>query len=160
MALIKKNAYYNKFSTFCYGCFWGVFNSFADARNNAPKTKSLNWNSKDQAEWERNQFKNNFSQIESFDYPVLHWISKIYQKNPKALQIFDFGGGMGNHYYSYTKALPDLSIKKWIVCDVPMITDSGIEYKIESKTTLIDFSNSIVRDFKADIFLASDPCNM
>ena len=155
MVQIQKNAYYNRFSTFCYGCFWGIFDSFSDARNNAPKTKSLSWNSKEQAEWERNQFKNNFSQIESFDYPALHWISKIYQENPKALQVFDFGGSMGQHYYSYTKALPDLSIKKWIVCDVPMITDSGIEFKIKSKTTVIDFSNSITQDFKADIFLAS-----
>lgn len=135
--------------------FLGIFDSFADARNNAPTTKSLSWNSKEQVEWEQNQFKNNFSKIESFDYPVLHWISKIYQENPKALQIFDFGGGMGKHYYSYTKTLPDLSIKKWIVCDVPMITDSGIEFKIKSKTTVIDFSNSITQDFKADIFLAS-----
>ena len=82
---------------------------------------------------------------------LLKYIKRI-QKHYKFLILV---GGMGNHYYSYTKALPDLSIKKWIVCDVPMITDSGIEYKIESKTTLIDFSNSIVRDFKADIFLAS-----
>ena len=155
LAHMQKIAYYQTFSNFCYGCFWGEFNSFEDACAKAPKTKSLNWNSKEQAEWERDQFNLKFSKIESFDYPVLHWISKINKNYKKQLNFFDFGGGLGNHYYAYKKALPELAIRCWKVCDVPLITKHGIEFKIKNNAKEIDFTNCIDQEFKADVFLAS-----
>jgi putative methyltransferase (TIGR04325 family) len=56
------------------------------------------------------------------DYAVLYWLSKI---SAEELRIFDFGGNVGNLYYSYSTYLEGTRSLDWIVFDLPSVIEEG-----------------------------------
>jgi putative methyltransferase (TIGR04325 family) len=152
---MEKDAYWREFSGDCYGGFYGVYDSFEEARSAAPKTKQNHYNSKDQAEWDKQQIEVHFEKLQSYDYPVVHWISRLYERNKKSYNILDFGGNAGNHFYAYNKALVHDFIRKWLVCDLPSITALGEEFKKNHEADLLSFVNSLPMNYDVELFLAS-----
>jgi putative methyltransferase (TIGR04325 family) len=152
---MEKEAYWREFSGDCYGGFYGVYESFEEARSASPKTKKNNYDSVDQAEWGKEQIEALFEKLQSYDYPVVYWISRLYEKDNRNYSILDFGGNAGNHFYAYKKALTHNFISKWTVCDLPNITAVGEEFKINHEAYQLNFVNSLSVDFDVDLFLAS-----
>jgi putative methyltransferase (TIGR04325 family) len=127
--LLKKKQYERRFAGDCYGCFYGVFETFEQAKQAAPKTKNIGYNHAELAQeyeqmLEGNNWENSDGVIASYDYPVLFWLNSIF-KREGASTIFDFGGNVGVHFYTYAKYLEYPKNLNWVVCDVPAIVNVG-----------------------------------
>lgn len=56
------------------------------------------------------------------DYAALYWLLRI---TSSELNIFDFGGNVGNLYYSYRPYLQPLREITWTVLDLPAVVERG-----------------------------------
>jgi putative methyltransferase (TIGR04325 family) len=150
--------YKQKFAKDCYGCFWGVFDSFEDAIRAAPSTKSIGYDCAelaqeykrmlDSGDWETSK-----SLVRSFDYPVLYWLGRIAQSiSLDRAKFFDFGGNLGIHFLSYSDYLDFSSDLKWVVCDLPAIIKLG---EAGNKDPRLTFTTDFELASGSDIFLAS-----
>lgn len=76
------------------------------------------------------------------DYAALYWIERI---GGERVRVFDFGGNVGNLYYSYASYL---KIEEWIVLDLPRVVERGRELARERKAgvTFADSAASFSRD--------------
>ncbi|MFM6005971.1 MAG: methyltransferase, TIGR04325 family, partial [Sphaerospermopsis kisseleviana] len=94
-------------------------------------------------------------QIASYDYPVLFWFRKILDQNSSPPPtIFDFGGNVGTHYYTYSHFLDYSHELKWLVCDVPQIVKAGQELADERNVDL-QFTTEFAEANAKQIFIAS-----
>ncbi len=73
------------------------------------------------------------------DYPALYWISQIHPHDPR---IFDYGGNVGNVYFSYSPRLLNLGDIEWTVFDIPFILESGRRIAAERKAAALRFVDS------------------
>jgi putative methyltransferase (TIGR04325 family) len=73
------------------------------------------------------------------DYAAVYWISRIHLRDP---QIFDFGGNVGNLYYSYSPRLNHLGCIRWTVLDIPSVNESGRKIAAERNAPTLQFVDS------------------
>jgi len=144
----RELGYEQRFAGECYGCFRGVFETFAQAELSAPKTKSIGYNNPQLAEEYKVELKKH---IQSYDYPVVFWLKQLINDNSK---VFDFGGNVGIHFYSYEKYISYPSSLRWIVCDVPEIVKSGKELAKRARRDVV-FTSNFEEASGANIFIAS-----
>jgi putative methyltransferase (TIGR04325 family) len=156
---IKETQYKRQFVNDCYGCFYGVFETFEQAKQVAPKTKSIGYDNAELAQeyqqmLEDNNWENSGRLVASYDYPVLFWLNSIFN-NEGVNTIFDFGGNVGIHFYNYAKYLVYPKDLQWTVCDMPAIVKAGREIADKRSVKNLDF----VIDFKdirsQEIFISS-----
>jgi putative methyltransferase (TIGR04325 family) len=132
--------YRNRFAGDCYGCFWGVFNSSDEATRLAPETKPVGGNDPEVAathrvEFEERNWEGRRGLLNSYDYPVMFWLSQLLQDESTRM-VFDFGGSVGVHFYAYGSKLcfpPDL---RWTVCELPAIAEAGRQVAAEQEAEL------------------------
>jgi len=75
------------------------------------------------------------------DYAALYWISRICSRD---IRVFDFGGHVGNLFYSYFNYLVDTSDSlKWIVFDLPTTVIAGQELARERRPCGLSFTTSL-----------------
>lgn len=154
----EKNYREKKFATDFYGSFWGVFETFEQARRAAPQTKTIGYDNADLAQeygqmLEQNNWENSDGIIRSYDYPVLFWLKSIFCEG--CTQIIDFGGNVGIHYYSYSKYLEYPNDLEWTICDMPEIVKIGKELAENRSAKGLLFTSNF-DDFNGkDIFIAS-----
>ena len=80
------------------------------------------------------------------DYAVLYWLSRV---SPGDFHIFDYGGNVGNLYYSYSTYLKGQSrIVDWTVFDLPKTIEEGGRIASERGVSDLRFTNSL-RSFSA-----------
>ena len=150
--------YKQKFAEDCYGCFWGVFDTFEEAIRSAPATKNIGYDRADLAQeyqimLDRGDWESSTSMVRAFDYPVLYWIGKITQNTTlNHVRFFDFGGNLGIHFLNYANYLDFPSTLQWIVCDLPEIVKVGT---LVSKDPRLTFTTDFELANGSDIFLAS-----
>ncbi|WP_309736622.1 methyltransferase, TIGR04325 family [Chamaesiphon sp. OTE_75_metabat_556] len=161
---VYKQWYQHKFANDCYGCFWGVFETFEEAIRAAPATKTIGYNCPELARAYQREIEAHTSSaadlgtanqalMRSFDYPVLYWIAHIRQVTPlDSIEFFDFGGNLGIHFLSYANYLDLPSSLRWIVCDLPEIVKLGTSQNKDSRLT---FTTDFQLASGSDIFLAS-----
>jgi putative methyltransferase (TIGR04325 family) len=128
--------------------FLGVYDDFRQAEAAAPSGKKIGH---DHADLARQYQKNLDLRLESFDYPILFHFDRIVDG---CRTVFDFGGNVGVHYLRYRRYLK-LENVKWIVLDLPEITNAGREICAELPN--ISFISDItdLREPQIDILLAS-----
>ena len=147
----QERQYEIQFSGNCYASFRGVYNSFDEAILSAPKTKPIGYDDLDLAL----DYKSSLpDQIASYDYPVLFWLRKILDQNSSPPTIFDFGGNVGTHYYTYSHFLDYSHELKWLVCDVPQIVKAGQELADE-RNVYLQFTTEFAEANAKQIFIAS-----
>jgi putative methyltransferase (TIGR04325 family) len=73
------------------------------------------------------------------DYAALYWISNIHPRDPR---IFDFGGNVGNVYYSYAPRLRALGDIEWSVFDIPSMLENGRRIAAARKAEGLRFMDS------------------
>lgn len=87
------------------------------------------------------------------DYPAIYWISGL-GGNP--FRIFDYGGNVGNLYYSYRPYLPkSMQQVRWTVFDLPAVVAEGARIAAEKGATEIEFQNSVQTVTGVDLVLVS-----
>jgi putative methyltransferase (TIGR04325 family) len=131
-----------------YGCFRGVFTDFAEASRSAPRNKPLGFSNQDYAK----EFAERRSQIFSFDYPILFWLTSILHG---PMRLFDYGGHCGTHFYAYANYLTYPEGFSWTVCDLPEIVRAGREIATERQVTNLHFTDRFADADDADILLAA-----
>jgi putative methyltransferase (TIGR04325 family) len=97
---------------------FGVFTSFAEAWLAAKRTNPV---AHEDPEEIKMQLRVSTS-LRSSDYPVLYWLWKI---GAEDLRIFDYGGNVGNLYYSYQPYLRQRRLVEWTVFDIPPVVEEG-----------------------------------
>lgn len=128
--------------------FRGVYADFETANRSAPKTKPLGFNCSEYAE----EFQNRMSEIYSYDYPVLYWLSQVLQPDST---IFDFGGHIGVHYYSYGRFLQYGPSLRWTVCDLPLIIEKGRKLATGRQSAGLEFTSDFALADSADVLIAA-----
>jgi putative methyltransferase (TIGR04325 family) len=131
-----------------FGNFKGVFETFAQARSAAPPGSQVDFDCLPYSE----EYKDRRSQIFSFDYPVLFWLKPLLSEG---CTLFDFGGHLGTHFYAYSKYMDYPSGMRWLVCDLPLITEIGRQLLRETGRSGLSFTNEFNDGDGADILLAS-----
>jgi putative methyltransferase (TIGR04325 family) len=155
--LLQEKKYKNKFATDGYGYFWGVFETLEEAIEAAPKTKSIGYDNEELAQeyqqmLEDNNWENQGRSIFLYDYPVLFWLNSIL--NQGSTTVFDFGGNVGVHYYSYAKYLEKIINFKWTVCDLPAIIKTGKRIAEKRNVQNLEFTSNFDDCNHQDIFVA------
>ena len=86
------------------------------------------------------------------DYPELFWLAKLLR--PGSV-IFDFGGGLGQCWYSYAPYLPMLEQVRWIVCDLPAFVKQGQVLARQQSATELQFTSDLQVAKEAGIFMSN-----
>lgn len=128
--------------------FRGVYANFEEARKKAPKTKPLGYDHEEPAK----MYKERCERVYSTDYPVLFWMGRL---QDRVRSVFDFGGHVGIHYYSYASYLDFYKFSKWTVCDVPSVLEEGERLKKIHSGVALNFCRSIKECEGHDLFLAN-----
>ncbi len=156
--LEKEKEYKHRFATNGYGCFWGIFETFEEAIQAAPETKSIGYDNEELAQeyqqmLEDNNWENKGRSVLLHDYPVLFWLNSIFHQGDKT--VFDFGGNVGIHYYSYTKYLEKAKNFKWVICELPEIIKAGKKIAEKRSAQDLDFTSNFEDIKSKNIFIAS-----
>jgi putative methyltransferase (TIGR04325 family) len=128
--------------------FRGHYDSFQQAIASSPKTKPIGYDNENAAQ----MYKERTEKIYPTDYPVLYWMQK-YKENIK--NVFDFGGHIGVHYYSYSRYLNYSKLNKWTVCDVESVINEGKKIASTQKTESLSFVTDIDSCENYDLLLIS-----
>ncbi|MCO4754089.1 MAG: methyltransferase, TIGR04325 family [Bacteriovoracaceae bacterium] len=128
--------------------FRGVYPNFTSALQSAPATKPLGYDNVEAA----NMYKERTKQIYSTDYPVLYWMNKF---KGHINSIFDFGGHIGVHFYSYEKYLDYANLNRWLVCDVPSVLEEGKRFEEYKNDSILDFTADFEMCEGIDLLLAN-----
>jgi putative methyltransferase (TIGR04325 family) len=135
-----------------------MFASVEEAARAAPDTKPVTHSSPElaaerrmmleQENWERRG-----GLLFSYDYPVLFWLGKLLA-DASVRTVFDFGGSVGVHFYTYAGRLhfpPDL---QWTICEMPDVVEAGRQIAAERAADLA-FTTSFAEADGRDLLVAS-----
>lgn len=87
------------------------------------------------------------------DYAALYWILRICSKK---IRVFDFGGLVGNLFYSYFNYLADASDSvEWTVFDLPKNVTAGQELAQQRSACGLEFTTSLERYSREQVLLVS-----
>ena len=131
------------------GTHCGVFSSFAHARQWLPKSPEF-----DTDEYSKEYIEIRRSKIYPFDYPVIFWLRTAFENG--ASSIFDVGGSVGVHYYSYRNYLDYPDGLQWKVMDLPRAVRQGRELAARESATRLTFTDELdPADVGADILMSA-----
>ena len=128
--------------------FRGVYHSFPEALDRAPAGKLAGYDHEEVALID----KPNLDRLNSADYPVLFWLSRIL---PEARGVFDLGGNLGVAYYAYHRHLDFPADLRWTVCEVPETVRAGRELAEEKGEMALAFTEHRNEAPEADVFFTA-----
>jgi putative methyltransferase (TIGR04325 family) len=128
--------------------FRGVYASFADARQAAPRIKPVGYDSADSADW----YLSKLNTVLQEDYPVLFWLRTAFEDSRS---VFEIGGHVGVAYYGFAQVLAYPRDLVWTICDVPTVVAAGEALARERGRTNVHFVTSPAQAEGADIVLAA-----
>lgn len=127
--------------------FRGVYRSFEEAQEAAPKTKPLHYDDTGYG------YEKNHRVILASDYPVIYWLSRALKDGSSVL---DFGGSVGVAYYSYEKYITYPTHLHWQVFDLPEVAEAGRRIRdLEGSPAALSFTAQLLECTCCDIFLAA-----
>jgi putative methyltransferase (TIGR04325 family) len=156
---IEKDEYRHRFANDCYGCFWGVYQTFEEAIQSAPKNKKIGYNYENLAQdyqqmLESGDWEKSGRTIATFDYPVMFWLKSIFQQEGSRT-VFDFGGNVGVHFYLYSKYIDYPENLHWTVCEVPAIAEAGKALAEKNCVKNINFTTKLEELNGQEVFISS-----
>jgi putative methyltransferase (TIGR04325 family) len=101
-----------------HGWFYGVFQSFEEARAAIPPGTLAGLDHASYAD----AYEDRLSRVFAYDYPMLFWLGPLLASGAS---VFDLGGHVGVTYFGYGGYLPELSRARWCVCDLPEVIKRG-----------------------------------
>jgi putative methyltransferase (TIGR04325 family) len=119
-----------------YGFSRGVFRTFDEARASVAGEAPTGPDAPGYSEHHVDRIERIFY----YDYPVLHWLGPSLKKDAS---IFDIGGNVGVHYYSYQRYLPFPPGLTWTVCEVATLIARGESIARERSATSLRFTRRL-----------------
>ncbi len=132
-----------------YARYRGIFETPEQAIAAAPKNRKIGYDHDELAQEYRDQFAQS---IGFYDYPMLFWLQKLLQQGST---LFDFGGNIGTHFYTYEKYLTYPANLQWTVCELPAIVAVGESLLPAEQRSQLRFTSQFEDAEGADIFIAS-----
>jgi putative methyltransferase (TIGR04325 family) len=124
---------------------YGAYESFEEGWSVARRTKLAGHEDPQEVsvhlKWSEN--------LRPSDRPALALIAKI---QPNGVRLFDYGGNVGNVYYSYAPLLKGAGSIHWVVYDIPAITESGRRIASERGANELTFVDEL-DSFRAEQIL-------
>ena len=96
---------------------YGVFNTFAEAADEARKHNVIAHYELDHMEWLHSHLH-----LRLHDYPVLFWLERLLLSTHR---VVDLGGSVGVSYYSFSKRLAMPPGLEWLVLELPEVVVQG-----------------------------------
>jgi putative methyltransferase (TIGR04325 family) len=124
----------------------GLYASFAEARAAIPSTEQAGYQLDDG--W----YEDDTSALATHDYPALFWLSRLL---PSASRLFDFGGHVGVHFYTYRRYLELTEQLRWTVCELPSVVARGEALKLKRGARHLSFVTSFAEADDAQVFLSA-----
>ena len=144
----REREYERRFARDCFGCFRGVYRSFEEANLSAPASKPAGFDSASYAA----EFADRRERVLSFDYPMLFWLRELLREG---CVLFDFGGHVGTHFYSYSRYISYPPGMRWVVYELPAIRKAGEELARERGRGMLEFRSNVADADGADILVAA-----
>ncbi|WP_177142729.1 methyltransferase, TIGR04325 family [Variovorax sp. YR216] len=119
-----------------YGFYYGVFESFRDARAWLPPSKEF-----DHAPIAEEFVEVRTKRVFAYDYPVLLWLLRALQAG--ATSVLDIGGSVGVHYYAYRRYIQLPEGLTWRVVEVPTMVAIGRNLAMTSAATALSFTEDL-----------------
>jgi putative methyltransferase (TIGR04325 family) len=98
--------------------YTGVYRTFDEARKAIPPRQTQGFDNDTAAGFYRERLEKVFPA----DYAALFWLQPLIRDG---VRVFDFGGHVGLHFYSWRKLLQLPPSARWIVADVPAVCAAG-----------------------------------
>lgn len=83
---------------------------------------------------------------------MMFWLSQI--NPPEGLKVFDFGGGIGQTYYQYSRFLPTAQLAQWTVMDLPEVI-AGRNVATQQRAPALKFTSSLRDCEGCNVFVAA-----
>ncbi len=147
--LLRSTYWHWRFTGDCYGCYRGIYETVEAAIAAAPKAKKIGY---DHADLAKDYQKGLSRTIGFYDYPMLFWLKGLLEENAT---VFDFGGNVGTHFYSYENYITYPHHLKWIVCDLPAINQAGAELAVQEQRSELTFTETLAAAEGSDVLIAS-----
>lgn len=90
--------------------------------------------------------------VKTSDYPMLFWLRAFLSDNSR---IFDWGGNLGQSFYTYATFLHFPIGLRWVVCDVPAVVDAGRRIAKELDVHGLSFTSDLSSSEGCDVLIAS-----
>jgi putative methyltransferase (TIGR04325 family) len=126
----------------------GVFSSFAEGWSAARSTGLAGHEDASEIDVHLRLSKS----LRQSDYPALFWLARA---GGGKFRVFDFGGNVGNLYYSYRPYLEELGPVEWTVFDLPSIVDRGREIAAQRRAHGLRFATSAKEFSSSQVLLVS-----
>ena len=128
---------------------YGVFNSFAHAREKLPSSRGF-----DQRELANTYANIKMHRLYPYDYPVIYWLSRAFFEG--STSVFDIGGSVGVHYHAYRRILAYPVDVKWQVSELPAIVQVGRDIAARLGISELSFTDSLqMKQVQADVWISS-----
>jgi putative methyltransferase (TIGR04325 family) len=130
------------------GHYYGVFASFAEAARAVPATGTIGFDHAAAAEL----YRRRMAKASDSDYGPLYWLRRILERDSF---VFDFGGHVGVSYHAWRRFLdygPDL---RWLVYDLPAITQAGVQIASQTESPQLSFTNDVLDGAGCSIFFSA-----
>ncbi|CAM3350688.1 hypothetical protein [Helicobacter labetoulli] len=137
---------------YAFIAYRGVFKDFASAFNAVPKTRNRGLTYNQAISRSLDQICEDYAKpikLVDTEYPIFFWLDRILQKNPH-LQVCDFGGGDGRHYFAFTSHSSHRI--QWNVCELDQNVKLGNDLAHKMGIDNLHFSKT---PNAAQIFLSS-----
>lgn len=132
-----------------YGLHWGHFATFEEGRRWLPASPEF-----DHERFSDEYLASRINTVYGFDYPMMLWLGHAFRSG--ARRIFDFGGSVGVHYYSYRRYLDYPSDLEWHVCELPASAKRGREHASAVGAEGLRFSEQFEPEkINADIWITA-----
>jgi putative methyltransferase (TIGR04325 family) len=127
--------------------FAGIYKTFDEAANAAPKNKRVGY---DDSAY---NYDSNHHIVLTDDYPVIFWLSRIL---PESSSLLDFGGSVGIAFYSYKKYITYPGDLRWVVYELPEVAQVGMKVRErEGSPAALSFASKLSDVQPCEIFLAA-----
>ncbi|MEO6803914.1 MAG: methyltransferase, TIGR04325 family [Granulicella sp.] len=127
--------------------FSGVYPDFRTAQSHIPKNLLVGYDNPETA-----TFLGRKCQLLPSEYPVLFWLSRLFQDNHS---IFDFGGYIGILYNTYRQFNIYPQNLQWTVYDVPAVIAAGQQILDNDPDPSLKFTCDVADAASASILLAA-----
>jgi putative methyltransferase (TIGR04325 family) len=140
---------YRRFLTHCLPSwvkYRGVYDSFAEACANAPKSVSLGYDHEEIALGYKDQ------RFIASDYPAAFWLREALRDGST---VFDLGGSVGTSFYEWENYFDYPHDVRWLICELPSVARAGEQLAQERRENRLHFTSRFDEADGANCLLAS-----
>jgi putative methyltransferase (TIGR04325 family) len=120
-----------------FGCYFGAFASFEEARRYLPPSPEF-----DAEALTEEHISVRINRIFAYDYPMLWWLSSAFGSGAKS--ILDIGGSVGVHFYAYQTWLRYPPELRWTIVEVPAVERVGRRLAAEREASSLAFCSDLL----------------